>query len=73
MFQAAEVVEEGAADLDSPEGNAEGNVEGPGPAVAPGQQRRRVTRASPGKMPLKPGGPCYRCSVTGTLPPYWCV
>lgn len=66
MLQAAEAVGAGAADAGSPEGIAEGNIEGPGPAVAPGQNRRNARKAKAGKMPPKPGGPCYKCLTTGT-------
>ena len=55
------VVEEGSM------GGAEGIVEGRGPSVAPVLKKRRTVKAHVGKMPLKPGGPCTRCSVTGTL------
>lgn len=72
VFQAevrAAVVEEGG--VGNAMGSAEGVVEGPAPAVAPVLQRRRVVKAGVGKMPLKPGGPCTRCSVTGTLASHW--
>ena len=65
MLQAAEAVGAGAADVGSPEGNAEGNIEGLGPVVAPGQNRRNARKAKAGKMPPKPGGPSYKCLATG--------
>ena len=67
VFQ-AEVME--AAVEEGSVGSAEGIVEGPGPAVAV-LQRRRTVKARVGKIPLKPGGPCARCSVSGTLASHW--
>lgn len=63
VVQAAEMMEEGPADVGNPEGIFGDNCVGLGPAVAPGQHRRRVRRV--GKMPLKPGGPCFKCADTG--------
>ena len=67
MLQAAEAVQEEPADVGNPKGIAEGNIEGPSPAVPPGQKRRETRKAKAGKL----GGPCYKCLVRGTSTSHW--